>query len=440
MWSLWPDAAVDEVRFPIRSVDAAISGLDYWLKSMRGEGGYTGPVVHWWENCWLFTGAMIDWRYEGIICGYVELYRKSGDSYWLARARRAADDAVMSQTPDGHFGNSSFQYGAQTGGTPHEAAVDVGLLELAKAMRQRGVSGWERYAASADRNIDSYLLARLWTGHGFADQPYNPVLVPNKNATAIEALLLSEEVSGRQVMDFVKPAAEVVLSNQVKTPGPRYGATIHVGTGSHSLAIGIYTARCVSALVRLAQRTGERGYHEAAVMAGLFLAGLVTSRGTQFGYYLDERPIGAPEWISPSGDILRALILLSEEIEEARPAARSLVEILVGSQYPTGGIPTAYGFAIRGSSRAWQGLPEFRDVVPVVGWCDKAFRALALLADGEVTNRGDKQGSVDVECTWRGARCRYSESSEEMMLVDSSSGRTLYRWRKGEASPELCIL
>jgi hypothetical protein len=407
---------------------------------MRGDGGYAGPIVHWWESCWLYTGPMIDWRYEGIICGYLELFRATVDGGWLERARQAGDDVVKAQAPDGHFGNSSFQHGPQSGGTPHEAAVDVGLLALSQAMRERGMTGWEVYAEAAERNIERYLLAQLWTGHGFADQPWHPVLVPNKNATIIEALLRSESVSGRRVMDFVQPAAEVILSNQVTAPGVRRGATIHTGTGQHTLAITIYTARCLGALLRLNERTGEHRYRQAALEAGRFLARQVTPRGTRFGYYRDGRPIGAPQWVSASGDVLRALTMVSAEVEEAEGAARALGRVLVEAQYPTGGIPTAYGFARRGSSREARGAPEFRDVLPVVGWCDKAFRALALLARRPALPSKDQLKSLDIACTWGGERCHYREDGEKMTLIRQSTGKVLYQWRKGAVAPEVYAL
>ena len=157
MSSSWPGAVTETGPAPAAeatpvdpaAVGAAIARLDAWLETMRGPGGYTGPVSHWWESCWLYTGPMIDWRYEGIICGYVELFRKGGDERWLDRAVRAGEDAVAAQTPDGHFGNSSFQHGAQPGGTPHEAAVDVALLELARVLREHGRSGWERLRSTA---------------------------------------------------------------------------------------------------------------------------------------------------------------------------------------------------------------------------------------------------------------------------------------------------
>ncbi len=74
----------------------------YWLETMRVQGGFGGPVVHWWQHALMFTGAGIDWRYEGIIGGYLDLYRASGLYYYLDRAVAEANDIVNGQD---EFGN-----------------------------------------------------------------------------------------------------------------------------------------------------------------------------------------------------------------------------------------------------------------------------------------------------------------------------------------------
>ncbi|MGH2352720.1 MAG: hypothetical protein ACRDJN_14025, partial [Chloroflexota bacterium] len=205
----------------------------------------------------------------------------------------------------------------------------------------------------------------------------------------------------------------------------------------------IYTARCVGALLRLAQRTGEDRYRAAAVAAGRFLVRQVTPRGSRFGYYRDGRPVAAPEWISPSGDVLRALIGLSPELDGARPAAETLALTLVRAQYPTGGLPTAYGFASRGSTREWRGRPELRDALPVAGWCDKTWRALALLSSGRPApsdGAAGEMGVAEVACTWRGQACVFREDGETMRLLHQPTGKEIYRWQKGSVSPDVCAL
>jgi hypothetical protein len=100
---------------------------------MRGPGGYSGPVVHWWRDCLDYSGPGLDWRYEGIIIGYLNLWAATGEASWLAKARRAGDDLMNGQLPSGNFRNSCFELNPNTGGTPHEAACDLALLRLAEA-------------------------------------------------------------------------------------------------------------------------------------------------------------------------------------------------------------------------------------------------------------------------------------------------------------------
>src|SRR5688572_4549089 len=216
---------------------------------MRGCTGYAGPVTHWWQSCLLYCGPMFDWRYEGIITGYLQLFQKTADLRGLRRALAAADDIHCAQLPDGRFRNSSFEIGPIEGGTPHEAAVCIGLLELARTLRAMGDARWTSYRDIAERNIMHYQIGQLWDGSAFRDQAWNRTVVANKNATTLEALLLYEELSGESLERYIEGAARLVLSAQVRAPGPTYGATIHLGTGKHRLAIGIYTARCAAALV-----------------------------------------------------------------------------------------------------------------------------------------------------------------------------------------------
>jgi hypothetical protein len=112
--------------------------IDAWLESMRQPGGYGGPVVHWWEDCLAYTGPGLDWRYEGIIHGYLNLWQATGEGLWLDKATRAGDDLVNGQLPSGNYRNSCFELNPNTGGTPHEAAADLGLLCLAAVLKEGG--------------------------------------------------------------------------------------------------------------------------------------------------------------------------------------------------------------------------------------------------------------------------------------------------------------
>ncbi|MBV9790443.1 MAG: hypothetical protein JOZ51_19785, partial [Chloroflexi bacterium] len=163
-------------------IDRAVAMLAAWLETMRSPDGFGGPVAHWWQQSLIHTGAALDWRYEGIIAGYVLLWQRTGDDRWLVQAQRAGDDLVHGQLPNGHYPASAFEINPATAGTPHEAACDVGLLLLALALRQAGHDDWQRYAATAERNLSKFYVEQLWneTTRSFNDSPHVVSFVPNK--------------------------------------------------------------------------------------------------------------------------------------------------------------------------------------------------------------------------------------------------------------------
>jgi hypothetical protein len=429
-WSFMPvDKTLDE------RVGQAIGRLDRWLDGMRGPQGYGGPVAHWWTSCLVYAGPMLDWRYEGIVCGYLNLYRATGSKPWLDKAIRAADDLLAGQWPDGRFWNSSFEFGPAIGGTPHEAAADVALLELAHVLRVSGLPGWEKYVTAAQRNIQMFQIGRLWTGRGFRDQPDNQALVANKNATTLEALLLYQALADESMQGYIDGAAQVVLGAQV-LHGIRAGAVVHAGTFQRRLAYGIYTARCTSGLARLTSEQPRPEYRDFIARAVQYLGKLILPGTTLLGHYRDGRPVAAPQWISPSGDLLRAFVAAGQHVDVPEEWAVCLTRMLVDAQQPTGGIPTASGFAVLGSSRLFGGMLEFRDVLPVVGWCDKAFRALTMVAPDSVTaSTAAATAPTEVACQWQGRRCEYREDDRQLSLTDDRSGELLYLWHKSESYP-----
>jgi len=408
--------------------------LDSWLDSMRAPQGYAGPVSHWWDSCLVYTGAMLDWRYEGIACGYLNLYRSTLDKTWLAKAIKASRDIVAGQSSDGHFRNSSFERGPRTGGTPHEAAADIALLEVAAILKQGDDPDWQLFFLAAERNIMAQ-IAGLWSGQGFIDQPNNTVLVANKNATMAEALLLYQSLGQRDMSEYITAAAQVVLSAQVKT-GPRAGATIHHGTFGYQLSFGIYTARCVGALCRLMEVDPRPQYRDFISGAVAYLTSLICVGGSWLGHYTNGRRVASPIWIAPCGDLLRALLQARFWVDVPEDAIQKLAGSLIRSQTSSGGIPTAYGLATRGALRPYRGLPDFRDLLPVVGWCDKAFRALSMMSPSLETCLPAR---VELYCVWRNLPCCYIEDDKTIILRDEHE-QTLYEWHKGASYPAIIKL
>jgi hypothetical protein len=426
---------------PTRVLSSLIA-IDRWFESIRTPQGIGGPISHWWESSLLYCAPMIDWRYEGILSGYVELYRKTNQASWLERAVVAGNEVCAGQLDNGCFWNSSFQIGPIEGGTPHESAVDVGLLELARLLHELNDSRWQTYFKAAERNLREFQIGQLWNDQkrAFRDQPWNSTYVPNKNGTIMEALLLYEALSGESMEQYILGATELMLSAQVHGTVPYQGATVHLGTGQHRLMIGIYTARNVSALIRLYSRYPSQRFLDAALAMGKFLETLLRSNGTAFGYYPDGRMILCPTWVSPSGDFLRAFLSLQPFAAGQDVLAEQIAISLVSQQLPSGGIPTSHGLGNKGGVKAPPRLPDFRDVLPVAGWIDKAFRGLALFLPAGFNDQGlssAPSAPTNVACTWKGASCIYLETEDELSLIRNRGNRLLYRWQKGLPYPNV---
>lgn len=433
--------------------------LSDWLDTMRGPDGYGGPVAHWWQNCLQFTGAGLDWRYEGIIIGYLNLYKKTGDKQWLAKARRAGDDLVRGQLPTtGNFRNSCFELNPYTGGTPHEAACDLALLRLAKVLRERGDPTWQTYLDTAERNIRGYYIERLWNpdAQSFRDHPRVPSFVPNKSATLVEALLELARLSGDEVLVevYALPTLEVILAHQIK--GGLLDGAIHQYSIHRRLVARFfpyYIARCVPGLMAGYEWTGNERYLDAAQRAIDFVLHWRYNDGSfPQVVYPEGRVNRYPQWVAATGDILRAMALLKYYGLETDP--EPTLTWLMQGQEPLGGFHTAHGFASQVSQREPGVLPEFRDLLPVVGWSSMAFRclteALSTTASSTLLKTGIRQLTADVEwrlegggpplfeaeCVFRGQQLQYREDAGVLEL--RRNGKVLYRWRKGTPWAEVC--
>ena len=433
-----PGAASSSRSSPSPSrIEHVVAGLDAWLETMRGDGGYGGPVAHWWQQSLLYTGPGLDWRYEGIIAGYLTLWQRTGNRQWLAKARRAGDDLVAGQTDDGHFRASAFEINPAPAGTPHEAACDVGLLLLARALQRVGDSGWGRYVETAQRNLESFYIAQLWdpAGRRVQDSPTSSSFVPNKAATACEALFLLTEVTGdaRWVDVYALPTLDHLLIHQMRSADRLDGAIIQNSFGARLVEkyFPIYIARCVPALLSGYHWTNDERYLDAALRAMRFVNRWKYSDGSfPTVIYPNQRVNRYPSWVAPLGDVLRAGITLQPYgfDDDLQP----MTDRLLAGCDASGGIRTATGFAAQAGGTPG-GLPDVRDLLHVAGWCDKAFRSLAMLVEADLSPT--ESASFRRDCTFRGRRLTLSETPDTLECTDRTSVR--YRWRKGSRWAEI---
>ena len=429
-----PMAALDRLA-------TAITGLESWLDRMRtpagGQAGrgYGGPVVHWWRDSLLYCGPGFDWRYEGIILGYLTLYRRGHNPCWLHKAVRAGDDLLAAQLPNGNFQSSGFELNPTPAGTPHEAAVDVSLLALADELRrgEGADTDWSAYVNAARLNIEGFYISRLWDQQArvFRDAPTQPGFVPNKSATLVEALFGLADLTGdeRWQAVYARPLLDAVVRHQVQHTGHALDGGIAQSSSGRVLVakyFPYYIARCIPALLEGARRFGDGHYLEAALRAGVFLQ---RARDPDGGFpqvvYPHGRSNRYPRWIAALGDVLRAFELLrpcglSIDLEPTRT-------LLVDGQLPSGAFKTAVGFTSKVSQRQSAGPGDMRDYLPVVGWNDKAFRYLATHAEPYFDEQPRLVQPTRVDCTFQGRMAVLVQDDQALELHQDN--RLTLRWR-----------
>jgi len=426
-----------------RPLPFALLKLEAWLETMRGPGGYGGPVVHWWQQSFGYTGPGMDWRYEGIIEGYLQLWERTGQVRWLEKARRAGNDLLIGHLADGHFSNSSFEFNPQSGGTPHEAACDIGLLRLALALRQVSDSDWGLYAACAEQNLRTFYIAQLWQPQSvcFNDSVVLPSFVPNKAATVCEALFLMSELSGEAswVEIYALPTLERIMAHQAGPEAGRLAGGIAQNSFGRRIIqkyFPLYVARCIPALLEGYKWSGQTKYLNSAMSGMKFITGWLYPDGSlPTVVYPGARLNHYPTWIAPLAEILRVADLLKPYGFEADLS--QMLGYLLAGQDASGGVQTARGFAVQAS--LWPrhpdpALPDVRDLLHVVGWCDKAFRFLStqLTVNSKqyaVDNFEPGTLNLELDCSFRGKRLRLVETPTRLEIWRAKEIR--YAWDKG---------
>jgi hypothetical protein len=404
-------------------------------------------VVHWWQNCFHYAGVGLDWRYEGIILGYLNLFEATGEERWFEKAKRAADDIVNGQLPNGNFRQSSFELNPYPGGTPHEACCDIALLRLAEVMIRCNRPNWDGYVNSASANIFNFYVDRLWdeAKHTCYDDPSKEFIVPNKIGSLAEALILLSELTDEipLIDSYALPCLNLILAHQVRG-GRLDGAISQYSWRGRPTPrfFPFYTARCVPGLIAGYKQTGQYRYIEAAERAVGFIVRFRCDDGSFPQVIYENGKINRfPQWIAATGDILRAMqmVPLGRQDIQVAPTLRWLVE----RQDVNGTFPTAYGFGSQVSQRCPDTLPDFRDILPVCGWADKSFRFLTGLMLGSQVGanpelngfQADLESPVRKECLLGKRRVTYSEGPTTMELRDRDE--ILFHWKKKTAWAEV---
>lgn len=148
--------------------------------------------------------------------------------------------------------------------------------------------------------------------------------------------------------------------------------------------------------------------------------------------YSNQKVNRFPSWIAPLGDVLRAgqeirRYGISFEFTKVRKRILSYQDFI-------GGIQTAHGFAAITGGEPGR-LPEFRDLLHVSGWVDKAFRALAAQVPIGQSLPKVENSDFNSDCVFRGHMLHFCETTAELSLTRGRE--VVYRWLKGEPWAEI---
>jgi hypothetical protein len=109
---------------------------------------------------------------------------------------------------------------------------------------------------------------------------------------------------------------------------------------------------------------------------------------------------------------------------------QALLQTLTAGQLPSGGIITGHGFASQIQQRDLAANTlDFRDVIPVVGWCDKAFRYLASHVPINQSLPPAALSPYETKCCIRKQNATWHE--DEKTMTSKSADKLLYQWQKG---------
>jgi len=166
---------------------------------MKQSNGYGGPVAHYWSESLHYIWPAVDWRYQGLIEGFVSLYKKTGQKKFLNEAAKCGDFILSGTKSDGSFLNDHFEDNPSFGrrSLVHDAAVDIGLLKLAFLLREKKYS-YKKYLFAAMNNLENVLFPYFFDKEEKTFRQYEigtyylkeNLFVPNKICTAIELLLI----------------------------------------------------------------------------------------------------------------------------------------------------------------------------------------------------------------------------------------------------------
>ena len=132
--------------------------------------------------------------------------------------------------------------------------------------------------------------------------------------------------------------------------------------------------------------TKTERYLQGAKDAGVFIKKQEDNGLFKFGYIKELDSFSEyknPIFIAGSGDIVRSLLYLNEF--DFKYDGKNAIKQIIANMNQNGGIRTAQGMLAKDSTQKNSKI-SWKDVVPVVGWNDKALRLFSELLEDETIN------------------------------------------------------
>jgi hypothetical protein len=416
---------------------AVVAGLEAWFESIRSGDGFGGPVVGLQRDSVRFCGAGFDWRWEGLLDGWGTRLRQTGDLAYAARLEAGLCAIRAAQLPDGVFRNSYFDHNPFEGGMPHEPILLAAVCRARRTLLEASRPVPAGVDEMLTRYVEEHLIKELWSKQlrTFKDWLQSDFGHYSVHAVAAAVDLLLEYGDSADCAarcePFIAAAVDSILALQV-TRGEMRGA-LPLSNRRGDAAVPAYAARCLPVLQAVQRRTGRADCAAAGKALAEFLLRCRRVDGTYPPRVFPSRPPAECPLLYGGGAGIVHALLRAGHAEDAGVAAE--VERLAAAQSASGGLDTARGFGRRRADG--KGPPDWRDVMPVAGWADKAYALLAEVAAGD---RGHfTPGPVEREVTVQGQRALFRETGEAL-AIDSAAGSALFRWTKGRQWAEVSLL
>lgn len=414
-----------------------VAGLEAWFESIRTGDGFGGPAVGLQRASVHFCGPGFDGRWEGLLDGWGTRLRQTGDATYAARLEAGLRAIRAAQLPDGVFRNSYFDHNPFEGGMPHEPILQAAVCRARRTLVEASRPVPDGLDEMLALYVEEHLIKELWskqlrTFKDWLQSDFGHYSVPAVTAT-VDLLLEYGEICGNAARyePFIAAAVDSLLALQV-AQGEMRGA-LPLSNRRGEATVPAYVARCLPVLQAVHRRTGRADCAHAGNALAEFLLRCRRADGTYPPrVFLARPPAATPVLVGGGAGIVHALLRTGHS-QEAGVSAE--VARLAGAQSASGGLDTARGFGRR--TVDGKGPPDWRDVMPVAGWSDKAY---ALLAEVSAGNRGRfTPGPVEREVTVRGQRALFRET-DTALTIDAANAGALFRWTKGRQWAEVSLL